>query len=285
MSYTCIAKTGYRMSRHFTASLLLDRPWVLNIDAIASALRTLFPAVGVVDSVEGQAEDTDAGVLIVDGATVVVQSFDHPIPSQQLRPELRPLRADGAEDAAQAHQAYLSISAGGALPGLEGAEAYAALVHFVAAAAVSITPSTAVFWNNGWALSRAETFSASANMLLQGKMPIGTWVSFAVIVPTGMQPAQATGMVTYGLRPFIGRELELAPRPCEARSAFQTLSTISRKILDTGAVLSDGVTVRSDDGSVSLLVRDRNYWLRRDSSAFVLVAEDAVVDPQSLKAV
>ena len=92
-------------------------------------------------------------------------------------------------------------------------------------------------------------------------------------------------MVTYGLRPFIGRELELAPRPCDARTSFQVLNTISRKILDTGAMLSDGVTVRSDTNSTSFLVRDRKDWLRRDSSAYVLVAEDAVVDAQTLKAI
>jgi hypothetical protein len=272
------------MSRHFSASLLLDRPWSLNVDAIASALRTLFPAIGEVDSVHGQADDTDAGVLIVEGATVVVQSFAQPLPAKDMTPALRPLRAGGADEAASSHAAHVTISAGGALPGLEGAEAYAALVHFVAAATLSITPSSAVFWKNGWALSRAETFSASANMLLQGKMPVGTWISYAVIVPSGMQPADGTGMVTYGLRPFIGRELELAPRPCEARAAFQTLSTISRKILDTGAQLSDGIVVRSDDSRISFVVRERNYWLRRDSSAFVLIADDAVIDSVTLSA-
>ena len=278
------ANVGNRMSRHFSANLLLERPWDLNIDAIASALRTLFPTIGAVDSVHGQADDSDAGVLIIEGATVVVQSFPKPVPAEDLTPELRPLRAGGADDAAKAHTAHLTISAGGALPGLEGAEAYAALVHFVAAAALSITPATAVFWKNGWTLSRAETFSAAADMLLQGKMPVGTWLSFAVIVPTGMQPSDGTGMVTYGLRPFIGRELELAPRPCEARSAFQTLNAISRKVLDTGAKLSEGINIRSEDGHTSFVVRERNYWLRRDSSAYVLIADDAVIDPVTLNA-
>lgn len=278
------ANVGNRMSRHFSASLLLERSWDLNIDAIASAVRTLFPAIGEVDSVHGQADGSDAGVLIIEGATVVVQSFPEILPTEDLTPALRPLRAGGAEEAANSHKAHVTISAGGALPDLEGAEAYAALVHFVAAATVSITPSKAVFWKNGWALSRAETFSNAANMLLQGKMPVGTWVSFAVIVPTGMQPSDGTGMVTYGLRPFIGRELELAPRPCEARSAFQTLNAISRKILDSGELLAEGVTIRSDDGRTSFMVRERNYWLRRDSSAFVLIADDAVIDPVTLNA-
>lgn len=270
------------MSRHFSAVLLLERPWDLNIDAIAAALRTLFPAIGEVDSVPGQADDMDAGVLVVEGATVVIESIAAPHPEDAMMPPLRTLRAGGADEAARKHTAHLTISAGGALPGLEGAEAYAALVHFVAAATLSISPSRAVFWKNGWALSRAETFSTAANMLLQGKMPVGTWLSFASIVPKGMEPEDGMGMVTYGLRPFIGRELELAPRPCDPRSAFHTLSTISRAILDDGAVLADGNTIQGDKGGVAYIVRERKYWLRRDSSAFVLVAEDAVVDPVTL---
>ena len=272
------------MSRHFTATLLLETPWDLNIDAIAGALRTLFPAVGSVDSIPGQAMDTDAGVLVVEGATVVVQSIATPLPAEHLSPPMRPLRAKGAEEAIHAHRAHVVISAGGALPGLEGAEAYAALVHFVATAALSITPSLAVFWNTGWALTRSETFSTSANMLLKGKMPVGTWISFASVVPSGMRPEDGMGMVTYGMRAFIDRELELAPRPCDARTAFQLTNGICRRVLNQGERLADGLRVAAEEGGPMMTVRERTFWLRRDLSAFVLIAEDAVVDSETLKA-
>lgn len=272
------------MSRHFTATLLLETPWDLNIDAIAGALRTLFPAVGSVDSIPGQSMDTDAGVLVVEGATVVVQSIATPLPAEHLSPPMRPLRAKGAEEAIPAHRAHVVISAGGALPGLEGAEAYAALVHFVATAALSITPSLAVFWNTGWALTRSETFSTSANMLLKGKMPVGTWISFASVVPSGMRPEDGMGMVTYGMRAFIDRELELAPRPCDARMAFQLTNGICRRVLNQGERLADGLRVAAEEGGPIMTVRERTFWLRRDLSAFVLIAEDAVVDSETLKA-
>ncbi|MGD1924104.1 MAG: hypothetical protein ACFB03_07915 [Paracoccaceae bacterium] len=271
------------MSRHFSATLLLDRPWQLNIDAIATALRSLFPQIGDVDSVPGQAADQDAGVLIIEGATVVVQSVSAPIDPDELTPPLRPLRAEGADAAAAQHTAQVVITAGGALPGLEGGEAYAALVHFVAAAALTVSPASAVFWRQGWALTRATTFSASTTMLLEGKMPVGTWISFASVVPTGYRPEDGMGMVTYGMRPFIGRELELAPRPGDARKAFQTLGAICRMLLDKGITLADGARLRTDDESPVFLVRERTYWLRRDLSAFVLVSDDAVVDPETLK--
>ncbi|MEM7213747.1 MAG: hypothetical protein AAF479_18010, partial [Pseudomonadota bacterium] len=207
-----------------------------------------------------------------------------PLPPEDLNPPMRPLRAQGADEAIGKHRAHVVISAGGALPGLEGAEAYAALVHFVATAALSISPSIAVFWKTGWALTRSETFSTSANMLLQGKMPVGTWVSFASVVPKGMRPEDGMGMVTYGMRAFIERELELAPRPCDARAAFQLTNGVCRRVLNRGERLSDGDKVTHEESGLTLTVRERMYWLRRDLSAFVLIAEDAVVDPETLTA-
>ena len=272
------------MSRHFTANVLLERPWDLNINAIASALRSLFPEIGEVDSIPGQSDGDDAGVLVIEGATIVVQSVRHPLPVESMTPPLRPLRAAGADDIAARHRAHLIVSAGGALPGLEGAEAYAAVVHFVTAAALTVSPALAVFWKTGWALARAETFSTAANMLLHGGMPVGTWISFATVVPTGMRPQDGLGMVTYGMRSFIGRELELAPRPCDARVAFQMISAVCRQILNRGTMLTDGSTIHSTDEGGTLTVRERNFWLRRDLSAFVLVSEDSIVDSETLKA-
>ena len=272
------------MSRHFTANILLERPWDLNIDAIASALRSLFPEIGEVDSIPGQSDGDDAGVLIIEGATIIVQSVRRPFPLEDLTPPLRPLRAAGADDAAARHRAHLVISAGGALPGLEGAEAYAAVVHFVAAACLTITPALAVFWKSGYALARAETFTTAANMLLHGGMPVGTWISFATVVPTGMRPEDGMGMVTYGMRSFIGRELELAPRPCDARVAFQMISAVCRQILNRGTQLTDGSTIHSTEDGGTLRVRERDFWLRRDVSALVLVSHDSIVDSETLKA-
>jgi hypothetical protein len=48
--------------------------------------------------------------------------------------------------------------------------------------------------------------------------------------------------------------------------------------------LSDGQKLEPLDGvGPALRVRERTYWLRRSLSAFVLVADDAVVDRVSLK--
>ena len=114
-------------------------------------------------------------------------------------------------------------------------------------------------------------------------MPMGNWISFAPVVPRGYEPGEATGLVTYGMTPFIGRELELAPRPGDPKTAYQCVSTIVQLVLDKGLALHDGQRIEDTDESFALTVRERTYWLRRDESAFVLVSDDAVVDPTTLQ--
>ena len=268
------------MSRHFTATILLDRPWKLDIDRLAGALRKRFPRIGTVAATSGQGRG-DAGVLTLDGAQIVVESTPGRAPVDRMRPDLNTLRFWDPSEALDRHAARLTISCGGELPGLDGAEAYAAATHFAATAALKEVPALAVIWDHGWTIHRPTDFAEMATGLLAGRMPVNAWVSFAPVVPRGHDPALATGMVTYGLAPMIGRELELAPRPGDPRRAWFALSEIVRRMLDRGLVLSDGQVVTSE--GVDFTARARTYWLRRGSSAFVLVAPDAVVDAETLR--
>jgi hypothetical protein len=114
-------------------------------------------------------------------------------------------------------------------------------------------------------------------------MPLGAWVSFSPVVPRGYPPEQATGMVTYGMRPFIGRELELAPRPGDARSAWRCVARIARLALDRGVRLADGQRLGEAEACPAMTVRERDQWLRRAEPVFVLVADDSIVDAATLQ--
>ena len=269
------------MSRHFTATILLERPWPLDIDALACAVRTQFPQIGTIEAVPGQAGDRDTGVLTLDGAQIVIQSHDRGS-HDEMRPPLKTLKVWDPSRALRRHRARLSISCGGSMPGLLGAKAYAAATHFVTAAAIDLVPAQAVFWQHGWTVSRPVDFVEATFGLADGRMPIGSWISFAPVVPRGYQPAEAMGMVSYGLRPMIGRELELAPRPGDPESAYACLSDIVRRLLDGGLTVRDGMRLGTGNG-IELTVRARTYWLRRNESAYVLVADDSVVDRETLR--
>ena len=270
------------MSRYFSASILLERPWPLDMDRIARAVSERFPEIGEVDAVAGQG-DADSGVLTIDHAQVVLQSADERVTEEAYRPPLKILRAWDPAPAVRRHRAHLRISCGGRLSGLDGALAYAAATHFVAAAVAGITRPRAVLWEPARALVEPGDFAIGAETVLTGAAPLMSWLSYAPVVPEGHTPANATGMVTYGLKPFIGRELELAPRPGDPRAAYRCLGSVVRRLMKGGITLRDGQRMIDAEAGVSLTVRERRYWLRREESVFVLVAEDSVVDPLTLQ--
>lgn len=271
------------MTRHFSAVVLLDSAWPIDIDAIAASVRARYGSIGHVDAIPGQSDTTVAGLIRIDGANVVVTATNARIDMHDLSPHLKVMRHWNPAEALARHTSSITISCGGGLPGLEGAEAYAAAVHFVAAAFVQIAPAVAVFWPKGYALTEPRAFLEAADTLLTGRIPVGAWISFAAVVPRGYDKKDALGMVTYGMRPFIGRELELAPRPGAARDAYKCLLSVARRLLDRGHDIADGHRLIGLDSSFDVTVRERNYWLRRDLSAYVLVADDAVVATETLR--
>ncbi|MEM1160395.1 MAG: hypothetical protein AAGJ28_05635 [Pseudomonadota bacterium] len=271
------------MSTHFNASILMDRPWPIEIDVLADKLRERYPQIGNIDGIPGQSDQADSGVITIDGAQVVLESVDDRVPDATLFAPMKILRTWDPTPVIRTHMAHLTVSCGGRLPGLDGAESYAAATHFVTACAAMVAPATAVLWANSHSLTTRRDFVSTADGLLKGHMPLGCWVTYAPIVPHGYEASAATGMVTHGLRPMIGRELELAPRPGDPKSAYRCVSTIVQLVLDSGLTLHDGQRLEDKDGAFALTVRERTYWLRRDESAYVLVADDSVVDPKTLQ--
>ena len=268
------------MPRQFTATILLEEPGEPDVEAIAATLAMRFPTIGRIGALPA-AGGAD-GAVTIDGARVTLRLADR-VPEEGFGPPLRLIRPWEPAPAIHRHAATLEVACGGELPGLEGAEAYAAAVHFVATAACQVAPAAAVFWREGWAISEPEAFASGAESILSGCMPLSSWVGFAAIVPRGHAPEEATGMVTYGLRPFIGREIELAPRPGGPRNAYRCVSRIARMALDRGVALEDGQHLADPGGAFAVTVRERNYWLRPDHSAYVLVADDSFVDAETLK--
>ncbi|MEM6621742.1 MAG: hypothetical protein AAF674_05890 [Pseudomonadota bacterium] len=271
------------MSRRFTASILLEQPWPLNIDAIAAAVARRFPQVGRTEAVVGQSDVRDSALLRIDGGNIVITSEDVRCAPADEVPRMKMVRRwDGSRDLAR-HTAHVTVSCGGRLSDLAGVKAYAAAVHFVTAAILDLTPALGVYWHGSHVLNRPQAFSAASGALLQGEMPLDNWVGFASYVPSGYAAGDAIGMVSHGLRPFLGRELELAPRRSNAASAHLWISSVAQRVLGSGLDLGDGLHVIDAAQNFDLTVRERTFWLRRDLSSYVLVSPDAVVEVASLR--
>jgi hypothetical protein len=268
---------------HFTATMLLERSWAPHAAEVAATVAERFPTIGRVEPAPTPAGDGRMAAIRIEGADIMLRAAAAPLPSERLAAPMKPMRAWDPQPAIRGHAAHLDIGCGGELPGLEGAEAYAAAVHFVTAALVPLAPVTAVFWREGWALSEPATFAAAADEMLGGRMPISAWISCAFIQPSGYAPGQATGAVTQGVQPFLGRELELAPRPGDPRSAWSCLGRVARMALDRSIRLADGIRLGDANGAWTLTVRERDQWLRPRQPAFVLVADDSIIDPETLR--
>ena len=125
------------MPRHFSAAVLLKHEWPLDIDAIGAALRQQFPQIGTVDAIPGQVPGHQSGLIRIDGGHIVVSTTAERFPESQIDAPLKVMRSWNPKRAIEGHTAHLLISCGGGLPGLDGAKAYAAAVHFVVAAATT----------------------------------------------------------------------------------------------------------------------------------------------------
>lgn len=268
----------------FRATILLEESWQPDIEAIAATLTTRFPTIGRIDVPRSQPGEV-AGVIAIDGARISVHRLPGRVPADRLAPPQNVLRSWDPEPAVRSHAGAIEITCGGALPGLEGAEAYAAAVHFVVTAACQVAPACAVLWREGCVASEPGAFADGAEGILSGRMPLDAWVSFAPVVPKGLARGETMGMVTCGMRPFIGRELELAPCPGGKLDARHRLSRIASMVLDRGIALEDGRRLADPDGEFAVTVRERSFWLRRELSSYVLVSEDTEADIRVLKAV
>lgn len=271
------------MRRQFTATVLLDTPFAATMTTLAEAVAARYPQIGAVN-VHSTANGTaGGGVLEIEGALIAVMPTSAPFPQARMAPPLRVLRSWDPIPAVRRQTAHVTITCGGALPGIVGAKALAAAVTFVTAAVIDLSQPAAVFWETGWAVTPPETFVEGADKLSTGIVPLPLWATFATVVPRGVRERQTSGTVTYGLGPFIGAELELAPAPIDARASYERASMVARLAMGQETTLRDGLTIRQPSANLNLAVVERESWLREGMAAFVLVSDDSLVDPQTLK--
>ncbi|MEM7056179.1 MAG: hypothetical protein AAF557_01195, partial [Pseudomonadota bacterium] len=180
------------------------------------------------------------------------------------------------------HQAQISVACGGARDDLGSMELYAAAVHVAATAICSVAPAGAIYWESGELLVHPNDFRAAIGPMMAGQMPIASWIGFRPILGTA-EDAETVGMITCGLRPFLGREIELAPAPTTLERARMCLGSVVQRLMDRRLLLHDGDMVEDVDMALKATVRLRDRWIRRDKAAFVLVTDNSVIDRATLR--
>lgn len=269
------------MTKAFVATLLLADDFTLEIDSLAKAVAEDYPSLREVTGIPSQTESA-SGVLMIETAQVVVQVRDKRLPNAAFKAPDAIHRPGTTPPDIAGNKVQVDVSSAGQKETLDGAEGYAGGAHIVAASILKRAKALGAFWHASGTLTGPADFTAATGPLFEGKMPLDIWVGFAPMVPEGYAPEAAMGMVTHGLRPFLGRELELAPRPGDIESAHECLCSVTRRILDDGMTLRTGQHLSNVESVLEAKVRRRDYWLRRDRSTFVLVTDDAIIENDTL---
>lgn len=266
-----------------SATLLPRDEISLDMDLLAKSISALVSDLDEVTVTKGEGNQKDTTTLRLDDIEVLISNVQEPVRPSKFYALKTPYNAWVPQALIDQHKSHVYIASGGDGADLKNMETYAAAVHVVATAVCDCVDIGAVFWDAAELFVKPEEFVAAVEPLMEGKMPVGCWIGFHSIKPDEFALNAAVGMITQGLRQFIGREIELAPSPTELNQARLTLGSVVQRLMDHHLRLNDGETIKDLEMALSATIRTRDRWIRRDQAAFVLVTDDSVIDQSTLR--
>ncbi|MBX9772951.1 MAG: DUF4261 domain-containing protein [Xanthobacteraceae bacterium] len=222
------------------AHVLLDAPVKLSGARVSAALAERYPDVPVV--VGGD----EAGILLnFSGLMVMLRYFDVALPP--LWPSeierARRTRWPEAETAFDRHKAHIMISVvhGEEFSRVRLARAVSAAVG----AAIDSEPAcSAVLWDKTLIHSAAEAAELS-RPAFEEDLYVGTlWID---LDPFEDKRTATSGVITVGLRNFIGREIEMEGRDEDWNLLQHTAGNLALYFLGDGVEVEDGETFSNPD--------------------------------------
>jgi hypothetical protein len=222
------------------AHILLDAPAELNETRISEALAERYPDVPVV--VGGNEE---GALLNFSGLMVLVSYFDVPLPP------LWPLEIEragrtrwpDADTAFDRHKAHVMISVvlGDEFSRVRLARAISAAIGAV----IDSQPAcSAVLWDKTLIHSAADAAELSRPAFDEDLYVGALWID---LDPFEDQRTSTSGVITVGLRNFIGREIEVEGREEDWDLIQQTAGNLALYFLQDGVEVKDGETFSNPD--------------------------------------
>lgn len=104
--------------------------------------------------------------------------------------------------------------------------------------------ATALVWEAGDAITKAETFQKATDALTENRLPVLSWMSISILQgpPTSTGEPTVT-MRTKGLAPFAGREIEFAPSTWAPMQMADRVIGTALYLMQRGPVIKDGDTL------------------------------------------
>jgi hypothetical protein len=276
------AKTRDSLSKraHFAAILPLAKPFEPDVlDLVEKAQRVVSPAGAKVllhpdmrklekaeerrglTSFLYRPTDTKMVYLVIDHVGVWIAARDEPMThrgdlTRWPNPEVWP---EGAETVSR-HGAYVEICDLGfmrdrGVERLDRAFNRAAAVTAAMAAVVASSEPLGMLWHPAKNGMRLDAFADQVAQAVMGQAPLDLWMRWFFVKPE--VPQHRPGVITRGLFPFIGHEIEVRPSPAPSEDALRLAREFASMVIDRGARARTGMIVS----------------LSRDLSATVRVGE------------
>lgn len=237
------------MTDRFIAMLALEQPAAVSADHLASQLKCQFPEAGLAaKSVEAKSSQAapDAPILMDLGGTLITVLFvDKPIPADALSHAIRVDRMwPEASKRLATHRAHAIVATLSEAQDFAQARTNAYTVTLAAAALCALMPTIGVYWGAGDTVVEASRFVQSASAMTQGRVPADMWFQLLWLDgPRTPAHERTLAVLTTGLAPFVGREIEFLPAALPpAVIAERVLGTIVYLLMN-GPVLNDGDTL------------------------------------------
>lgn len=187
----------------------------------------------------------NAMLLDVDGVTVTVMAVDQPLPQQEYADPLSLERQwkDARDDLGKS-PSHVIVSTLAEVASHEDALKAAKIVTIIVAAVTQCVPSIGVVWTNGHRVVPAEVFQSESTKIAKGELPFFSWVNLIFLRgPDTAEGNPTTAVLTKGMEPFIGREIEFLPTTMVPGEAAKRVIGLAEYLLQQGPIVGDGETI------------------------------------------
>lgn len=272
--------------------VLLRTGWRPPLAEFAAAMQKRYPELGRIAATDAPPDSGMPGTVLVDGVSVMMTIVNAPYPQEQLFSPVKLLNHVDPESLLASQLAYVLLAVEGpdvdmtrigkaAADQADTAAAYAALLTLVASVVAAEAPATACFWAESWRLMPPDVMVDAGERVMEGELPLDVWISYAEVKGTRAGGGDNRAMLSFGLRKFCGREVEVAGAPMSL-AAMEKLASKLADRMRSGEAPIDHDGYDASGGNRGIL-RLAERFLRPRQPVVVAVPPDSNIDAETLE--
>ena len=270
----------------FMTMIALARPTPISMHMLTAAIKRRFPGFkGGIMPVGGDGPEDASGnthMLLVGNSRLVLMSIDAPMPPGHLNSSIAAAELvwPDARVKLGTHKAHIIVAAMGAAEGFAKTAGQAGDLTIVTAALCDIAPAIGVYWCSGDVVTKPEHFQQGALGSSIGTPPVDNWLQLRLFKGTLENGRPGVGMMTTGLMPFVGREIEFPPAELHPSVIAQRVIGTAHYLLANGPVVDHGHTIGiSNSEAIRVRHLDRGRFVPRPVYELTLEVLDPSVSP------